>query len=187
MRRLQNVLPTVVLALLVPTIALAQDEGPQKPPAGVVRFRGGISAAGGALFGSGLTYGLGGFDARAGVQINDLVAVYGQFHGWFGNAGPCCDSGGITHTALVEFTLANRFFVAAGGGVALIDPFFWNVVGPVAHFRIGGYPLLWKAADGIRRTGLMMGIDTRIIVARNPGQAQEPMGEIVATIGYEAF
>lgn len=161
--------------------APAADEGDKDG----VRFRGGISGGvGGEIIVSGgsATAIMGGVDGRLGVQINDMIGVYAQPHISFGSFG---DFGGIpgltgtvTGTALVDFTFLDQIFVGAGAGYGVLN----SPGGPVIHFRAGGYPLMGHGNDGIRRKGLMLALDMRIIIA-DPYTAVFPMG----SIGYEAF
>lgn len=146
-----------------------------------VRFRGGISGGGGGLFVSGFAAGVGGLDGRLGVQINDLVGLYVQPQFCVG-AGKLGNGTGFTGTAggslVVDFTLADRFFVGVGGGGGVIN----NPAAGMVHFRVGGYPAMGYGANGIRRKGLMLGADVRIWVASGI-TVLSPM----ASIGYEAF
>ena len=84
------------------------------------RFRWGISGAGGPLVG-GYSGGAGGLDARFGLQLDSLLAIYGQPVLLVG-AGAKADLEGASATglamygvgALADVTLANLFYAAAG-------------------------------------------------------------------------
>jgi hypothetical protein len=147
-----------------------------------VRFRGGIAAAGGAEFASNITFGMGGVEARLGVQINDLIGVYAQPYLAFGS-GTVSGITGFTGTAgtsaLVDITLFDHLFVAAGGGYGVLN----NPAGPELHFRLGGYPLVGRGNNGITRKGLMVGADLRLYFLDNYGT----VSQIMFGVGYEAF
>jgi hypothetical protein len=150
-----------------------------------VRFRGGISAAGGGEFGSGFGFGLAGLDGRLGVQINNLFGVYVQPHLSFGSGsvnGVSGATGTFAITGLAELTLIDRIFVGAGGGFGLAN----NPSGPVAHFRLGAYPLVGRSDGSIVRKGLMVGVDTRVLFVSQGGSGLTVV-QIMGAIGYEAF
>ncbi len=169
----------------------ASAEAPAATPAPAaeqdgVRFRGGISAGGGLEMVSAgdlsVSAAMGGIDGRIGAQINDLIGVYAQPHLSFGSFDNGLGLGGLTGTisgtALVDFTFIDRIFVAAGAGYGVLN----NPNGPALHFRAGGYPLVGDGENGIRRKGLMVGADLRVIFV-DGATAIFPMG----SIGYEAF
>lgn len=155
------------------------------------RFRGAIAGGGGAeiLIGSGdsITAGMGGIDGRLGVQVMDLLGIYAQLHtslGSFGDLGTGVAFAGITGTVaatlVADFTFIDQIFVGAGAGYGVLN----NPHGPVVHIRAGGYPYMDFGEDGIRRKGLMLGLDMRIFVLPDSDVvAVYPM----AQIGYEAF
>lgn len=193
--------------LLLPASALAQTNEPPKPAnqdewsaaAGGqpkksgggdeghdgVRFRFGVAAGGGFWAGTGalngFSAGLGGASIRLGVQINDLIGVYAQPHFAFGVASINRASGvtgEATMTGLVDLTLAHRFFIAAGGGAAVLN----NPAGGALHFRLGGYPLMgFKATTG--RYGLSGSVDMRIFFLSGGITVISPM----FMIGYDLF
>lgn len=188
-------LPLVGAMSFISSHAIAQEGDGEEAPAGAaaaeassegsdddgVRFRGGVSGGGGALIGAGLTLGMGGFDGRMGVQINDLIGVYAQpqLSIYGGSAGFLSGVGGIAGgTAVVDFTFIDQIFVGAGAGYAVLN----NPHGPVVHIRAGGYPLFGYGEDGIRRKGLMLGADLRLHIVSG-----EVFVAPMASIGYEAF
>lgn len=149
-----------------------------------VRFRGGIAASGGGEFAGPLTFGMGGLDGRLGVQINHLIGVYAQLHSSLGSGTYMGQPGYFTGTfaasAVVDFTLWDRMFVGAGGGYGVLN----NPTGPMIHLRLGGYPVSVRGDNGIRRKGLMMGADLRVVFLDT---FSEPVTMVMGSIGYEAF
>ncbi len=139
-----------------------------------------VSASGASV--SGVMYG---GDLRLGWQINNLLAVYAQPHLSFGSLGTSVGgvpiSGGtgtFVVSALAEGTFIDRLFVGAGGGYGVLN----NPSGFTFEARAGGYPLMGKGKDGIRRKGLMIGGDFRsIFVSGATGIL------LMACVGYEAF
>lgn len=166
-----------------------QDAAKKRPAEDVhedkdgVRFRGGISAGGGfmpvARGNVGGAAGVGGVDGRLGVQIMDLLAVYAQPHVAIGSNGfvTASSAGG---TVDVELTFIDHIFVGAGGGGGLQQ---FNETWPcgMLHFRAGGYPYVGYGVDGVRRKGLMIGVDLYVHFAKRI----VPMPML--SIGYEAF
>lgn len=156
-----------------------------------VRFRGGVSGGAGAEFilnsGDTLTAVMGGVEGRLGVQVNDLLGIYAQLHtslGSFGDLGTGYAIVGVTGTAaatvLADFTFIDQIFVGAGFGYGVVN----SPHGPVVHLRAGGYPYMDFGEDGVRRKGLMLGVDLRVFILPDSDfTAVYPM----AQIGYEAF
>jgi hypothetical protein len=172
--------------------AEASAKAKQPPPAPEaadedgVRFRGGISGGAGAeVVLDCCTAGMGGVDGRLGVQVMDLLGIYAQLHGSFGSFGEIAGSAlfGLTGTAaatvLADFTFIDQIFVGAGAGYGVLN----NPHGPVVHLRAGGYPYMDFGEDGVRRKGLMLGVDVRVFITTGDLIAVYPM----AQIGYEAF
>lgn len=161
------------------------------PPAAAVatqsgaRFRGGISLATGiekVSVVSGEMYGL---DGRLGVQLNDLLGIYVQPHLSFGSLSGQAGGLGITGTtgtfsiaAMGEATFIDRLFAGAGLGYGVLN----NPSGPMFQARAGGYLLETRAEDGIRRKGLMAGVDLRTIFVNGATGVL-----VLASIGYEKF
>lgn len=186
------------LALLfVSAPALAQQvvvvaAPPPPPPQPVVvverdvpHFRGGIAAIGGGEFISNFSIGMAGIDARLGVQINRIFGIYVQPSLAFGGgtiAGVSGATGTAGATVLADFTFANRFFVAAGGGAGILN----NPFGPEIHFRVGGYPVMGWGEGHVVRKGLMLGLDAHFFFVTSAGQGLSVM-QVMAGIGYEVY
>jgi hypothetical protein len=150
-----------------------------------LRFRGGISLAGGmekVSVVSGEMYGL---DGRLGVQVNDLLGIYVQPHLSFGSLGGQAGGIGVTGAtgtfsiaAMGEATFIDRLFAGAGLGYGVLN----NPSGPMFQARAGGYLLETRGQDGIRRKGLMAGVDLRTIFINGATGVL-----VLASIGYEKF
>jgi hypothetical protein len=151
------------------------------PPRDGVRFRGGVALTGGGLFVDGYALGLGGIDGRIGVQINNLIGVYAQPYLTFGG-GQVAGATGVTGTVgsdvIVDFTFLDQIFVGAGAGAGIIG----SLVAEQAHLRVGGYPVVARGLNGIRRKGLMIGADLSVHFTSG-AVIMQPM----VSIGYEAF
>jgi hypothetical protein len=149
------------------------------------RFRGGISLDGGGIFVSGYGLGLVGLSGRLGVQINDLIGVYGMPYFSLGG-GSVNGLNAFTGTgggdAVVDFTFADRFFVGAGGGYGIVG----SAGGPEALFRGGFYPLLGRRLHRPGRRGLMIGVNVRPHFLSSAGTSATVL-EAMGTIGFEAF
>jgi hypothetical protein len=172
----------------VQPVAPAQPVPMQPVQSDGVRFRGGIAAAGGAEFASGFLVGMGGIEGRLGVQISNLIGIYVQPSLSFG-AGEVNGGGGRTVftgtfgvSALVDFTIEDYFFFGVGGGFGILN----NPVGAEIHVRLGAYPVFWRGDDGYSRGGLMVGVDARTFLLFAGSQVL-PVGQIMASIGYEVF
>lgn len=151
--------------------SLAGDDG--------VRFRFGIAGGGGFMTGLSSTLVYGGGDLKLGAQINDMLAVYAVPQlGYYTTDGVVVGGGLVGASAVVDVTLIDRFFVGAGVGYAILN----NLSGPELHLRAGGYPIMVRSDEKIRRKGLMLGVDFRVHFLDG--------ATIVAptfNIGYEAF
>jgi hypothetical protein len=159
------------------------------PPAVVtqsgVRFRGGISLAGGMEKVSVVSGGMYGLDGRLGVQLNDLLGIYVQPHlsfgslsGQAGGIGVTGSTGTFSIAAMGEATFIDRLFAGAGLGYGVLN----NPSGPMFQARAGGYLLETRGADGIRRKGLMAGVDLRTVFVDGATGVL-----VLASIGYEKF
>jgi len=103
-----------------PAVETDAAEPVAEPAPSQSRFRFGISGAGGPLMG-GYSGGAGGLDARFGMQLDPMFAVYGQPILLVG-AGASADLEGASATALAlygvgalaDVTLADLFYAAAG-------------------------------------------------------------------------
>ena len=196
---------TVVGAMLLSSaVALAQPAPPPPPPPAPgaapaapapggekdgLRLRGGVSAVAGGMFLNNYSGFMAGVDGRLGLQINNLIGVYAVPHLTFGpvkvDVGPASAStviGLFSATAVADVTLIDHIFVGAGGGFGVVN----NPTGPVAHFRAGAYPLMGHGANGIRRKGLVLSLDTRLYFLSQAGVSTTVM-ELSGGIGYEAF
>lgn len=195
--------PQVGASLLVGAVvltapdALARDDGP-RVRAGLAAAFGGAAQTddrdGGILFG--------GAEGHLGVQIDDLVGVYLAPRYAAGKLGVGGDRevSFITEllgvSAVVDFTLADRFFVGGGGGLAQYQ---LNCVvcigkvlaGGVLHARLGGYPVVSYDTLGARRFGMMVGAEVRTSFLRygleDGGSVRVTFVEPSLTVGVEAF
>jgi hypothetical protein len=190
----KTLLAFVASMLLSAPFAMAQQTS--SPPAASPsteadggRFRFGIDATGGlesvSASGASVSGAMYGGDLRLGWQFNHLLAVYAQPHLSFGSlstsAGGTPVSGATgTFVATVrgEVTFIDRLFVGAGAGYGVLN----NPSGLTIELRAGGYPLMGRSANGIRRKGLMLGVDFRsVFVSGATGTL------IMGCLGYEAF
>jgi hypothetical protein len=126
-----------------------------------------------------------GLDLRLGWQLNDLLAIYAQPHLSFGSlsteaGGPSISgaTGTIVGTVMAEATLSDRFFGGVGAGYGILN----NPSGLALEARAGVYPFMGRSANGIRRKGLMIGVDLRTVFV-DGATGLLAMG----CIGYEAF
>jgi hypothetical protein len=185
-----------VFILLVSSSARAEEPVPAPTAAAAPaseadggRFRFGIDATAGLesvsadnASVSGAMYGA---DLRLGWQVNNLLAIYAQPHLSFGTLSTSGSgaqvsgaTGTFTGTVIGEVTLINRLFAGAGFGYGLLN----NPSGPAVELRAGGYPLMGRGDNGIRRKGLMLGVDFRsVFVSGATGIL------FMGCIGYEAF
>ncbi len=226
MRKRFRVLPVALsfASLLIASSAAAQDQPPPAPPgtgqpSGApapspegedkdgVRFRGAVNGAFGGIFGSesSVSYSgfLGGVNGHIGVQINDLIGIYGVPHLAFGSLTGSVTSGAtsvdystgwlaFTGTGIVDFTFIDQIFVGAGGGFAAHAPTCTNcsgLSGGALHLRLGGYPLMDTGEDGIRRKGLMVSGDLRVNFLSVSGSsgASITLLQPMLSVGYEAY
>jgi hypothetical protein len=151
--------PPTTAAAATPAVPVVQD-GP--------RFRSGISLGGGIEKVSIASGGMFGIDGRLGLQWNDLLGFYVQPHLSFGSlsvdpgmtsgVGVSGGTGTFSIAAMAEATLVDRFFAGAGFGYGVLN----NPSGPMVQARAGGY-LMSSRDEGIRRKGLMLGVDIRAI------------------------
>jgi hypothetical protein len=158
-------------------------------PADGGRFRFGIDATAGletvSASGASISGAMYGADLRLGYQVNNLFAIYAQPHLSFGSLGTSVagtpisgGTGTIVGTVLGEVTLVDRVFAGAGLGYGILN----NPSGLALEARAGAYPLMGKGEDGIRRKGLMVGVDLRsVFISGATGVL------IMGCIGYEAF
>lgn len=153
------------------------------------RFRWGISGVGGPMLGQ-LDGGVGGVDARFGVQLNERLGIYGQPVGLVGAGASAGSASGLALAgvgALADFTFADMFYLAIGpelvyGGLAAAT----TTTGTAAaggFFSVaarGGVVLGPKRPE--KRSGFQLGLDARMVVT--------PSGVVVMpllALGYEAY
>jgi len=149
------------------------------------RFRGGIALTGGFESVSFLSGPMFGVDGRLGLQLNDMLGFYVDSQLAFGSlstSGAGAGVSGLTGTfsvaAMGEVTLMDRFFGGLGFGYGVLN----NPSGPMFEARVGAYPFMGLGDDGVRRKGLMLGVDLRTIFS------DVGTGVLVTgAIGYEAF
>lgn len=198
----------LLLALTTSGMALAQEdeafaeepvaadgevtEAPADPPPSVpparkdgARFRFGVAGGPGLLFIDSTVLGYGGVDLRLGAQINDLIGIYvqPQLGAYAGTYGGMVGIGGLVGVSgVVDFTLADRFFVGVGGGFGVLN----SPSGPEVHLRVGGYPIMKRSDERARRRGLMVGLDFRLHFVSSGGTSLTGIAPTI-NIGYEAF
>jgi hypothetical protein len=154
---------------------------PPPPAQDGPRFRGGVSFAGGGAFVAGWGLGFAGVDGRLGVQLNNLIGIYAQpyFMLGYGERGTVkAFTGFAGATAQVDFTFLDRFFAGAGAGGAILN----NPGAGELHVRLGAYPLFARGLDGVRRKGLMVGLDMRVYFASG-----FQIVNVMGGVGYEAY
>lgn len=153
-----------------------------------VRFRFGVSGGPGFFTArsevgsdkASFTYG--GIDLRFGAQINDLLGVYGQPTLGYYSSGESelLAVGGLLGLAVgADVTLVDRIFVGAGVGYTVYN----NPAGVSPLLRVGGYPLMGKSKEKVRRKGLMVGVDLRFTKV----EAIKSIVMPTFNLGYEAF
>jgi hypothetical protein len=122
-----------------------------------------------------------GLDLHLGAQINDMIGVYAvpQLGGYSLDVGSMTGFGGlIGGSAVVDFTFIDRIFVGGGGGFAVLN----NPSGAELHLRAGGYPLVSRSDEKVRRKALSLAVDFRVhFVDGFTGVAP------TFNIGYESF
>jgi hypothetical protein len=155
------------------------------------RLRAGISVGAGGLFaGGGYGVGLAGVDGRIGVQINNLVGVYAQPYFVGGDGSYAAGSGSVVSfgaDAVIDFTLASRFFIGVGGGGG--GTLFKQGNGDSGQliFRAGFYPIVVRRFRRPGRGGLMVGLDVRPIFLTGFGNGEVSLVQATANIGWELF
>lgn len=126
------------------------------------RFRFGVALGAGPLSTDGLDMTYYGADLRFGWQLSDALAVYAQPQiGYYkmDGASVLFGSGGLMGTSvLADYTIIDRFFVGGGVGYAVLN----SPSGIELHLRGGGYPLMSRSDNKVRRRGLMLGVDFRM-------------------------
>jgi hypothetical protein len=87
-------------------------------------------------------------------------------------------TGTFIATVMGEVTLSDRFFAGGGFGYGVFN----NPSGPAIDLRAGGYPLVGRGDDGIRRKALMVGVDFRTVFLDGATGIL-----FMGCLGYEAF
>lgn len=168
----------------------SNDSGAENSKAGGDggRFRFGISGGPGIFSvkpkggGTGVGFTYGGMDLRFGAQINDLLGVYAQpVLGYYstGDAGIFGVGGLLGASVIADATLLDHFFVGGGVGYHIYN----NPAGASLVFRAGGYPIMGRSKEKIRRKGLMLGADLRVSFLSDFAPIIQP----TFNLGYEAF
>lgn len=200
----------VAMATLASSGAAAAQEPAQAPPAAEektdgARFRGGIRGEGGVLVAPDPGEALPAFGVQGhiGAQINDLVGVY-----WAPSLDIIVGSvGGVNlgSAVLVDFTLDDTIqlgagpdvgaFAAIGGDSNSVSGAGGALYGGRLHFAY--FPVVGDGEDGIRRKGLALGLDVRMLVgdvgfatvstAGGTASASTFLVAPMAFLGYEAF
>lgn len=131
------------------------------------RFRGGIALEGGLLLPQGVTLGAVGPVGQLGVQINNMIGVYAVpgFDILFGSAGGI----DLTAAVMVDFTLLDDVLTVGGGLDSGVYAAFGQAAGAAGAQYGGRLHVAWNAlvsrgADGVRRRGLVIGLDARLLV-----------------------
>jgi hypothetical protein len=177
-------------AASTPPPAPQAPANPEAAPADGGRFRFGINPTAGletvSASGASISGAMFGLDMRFGWQFNHILAVYGQPHLSFGSLGTTTAGGvpisGFTGTfvgtVMAEATFIDRLFVGGGFGYGVLN----NPSGIAIEGRIGGYPIMVRGANGIRRKGLMIGGDVRAVFVDGATGTL-----LMGCLGYEAF
>jgi hypothetical protein len=158
------------------------------------RFRGGIEMDFGLFKPPAGALGAIGPSGQLGYQINNLIGVYAVpgFNILFGSAGGL----DITAGAVVDFTILDDQLTIGAGPEFGAFAFF----GSTAAGGGGGYggrihaawnAIIGKGADGVRRKGLVIGLDLRFIIgpeatasASNVGTINETASGSASTTGF---
>ena len=154
------------------------------------RFRGGIELDGGALIAPGATLGGIGPSGQIGWQINNMIGVYAVpgFTVLFGPAGGL----DITAGAVVDFTLLNDQITVGGGPEFGAFAFFGsNAAGGGAGYggrlHVAWNALVSKGLDGVRRHGLVVGLDGRFLIGPAAGASVSSIGGVSASASNTGF
>ncbi len=169
------------------------------------RFRGGIRAEVGALIAPGPGEVLPGVGAQGniGAQINDLVGVYlaPSFDILFGSLGGVS----LGSAVLVDFTFDDTWQIGVGPDVGVFAALGSTATSGSAaggalyggRLHFAAFPLVGEGENPIRRKGLAVGLDVRLLVgavgfatATTTGSTASATDFLIAPmgfIGYEAF
>jgi hypothetical protein len=134
----------------------------------------------GGVFEKDNSYVFHGTDVRAGLQFGDSLGLYfvprlGLYAGGYSEGG----IGGLLGIgAGMDWTFADRFFVGAGVGVAILNnPKMLDV-----SVRIGGYPKMLRSEETIGRHGFVVALDLH----HYRGSFYRVYSPVMS-LGYEAF
>jgi hypothetical protein len=166
------------------------------------RFRGGIELDAGLFKPPAGALGAIGPSGQIGVQINNLIGVYAVpgFDILFGSAGGLDATMGV----VVDFTLLDdAITVGAGPEIGAFAFFGTNAAGGGAGYggrlHFAWNALVSKGANGIRRHGLVVGLDARFIIGPEATASVSGDGATVSgsttgftfapllSVGYVAF
>jgi hypothetical protein len=197
---------TPTLVLVESSALAAEDERPDAvdPPDGA-RFRGGVSAEGGALIvPDTVTVGLAGVNGQLGVQINHLVGLYAQpeLDVVFGDLGGIHFGGAV----LVDFSIIDEVTIGVGPEAAVFaaigtaDGTGAEAAGGALYggrLHLGFQPVWGRGDNGIRRQALTIGVDMRFLAGATGFASSTTSGSEAAvrpfvlspmlSIGYQAF
>jgi hypothetical protein len=186
--------------------AFAAEEDPDTvEPPDAARFRGGVSAGGGAIVvPDAVNLGLAGVQGQLGVQINHLVGLYAvpEFDVVFGEMGGVHFAGAL----LVDFSIIDEISIGVGPEAAMFAAIGSNDGTGVAaaggalygaRLHLGFQPVWGRGDNGVRRQALTIGVDMRFLageagfaaVSATTAEAAERPFVLspMLTIGYQAF
>lgn len=187
LRSIVSIVAAVSASLLVTSTALADDDR--------VRFRGGVSAAGGVLVApqSEVALGTAGVQGEVGVQFNDFIGV-----SWVPqiDLGLGSGIGGLNLSTAVLLDINPIDFITLGIGP---DVGVFAAVGNDeaaaganfgGRFRFAVHPLIIEGRHG-RRSGLTVGADLRVLdggtLASTRYDSRGFVFQPMLTLGYTAF
>ena len=207
MRKTIQLTVAIAVVIWMASSALAQESAStetesdspratQSSEASSSRFRWGISVGGGPLVG-GYEGGAGGIDARFGMQIDPLLAVYGQPIVLLG-AGASVDAEGASASALAmvgvgvlgDITLFDLIYLAAGPellfgevgqGEASVDSLSAEAASGVFFSIASRAGIALGSVQPKRRSAFTIGLDMHVVFTEDV--AVMPM----VFLGYESF
>jgi hypothetical protein len=193
--RVASAQQTVVLAQPPPgppQMVVVQQGAPGAAPVAADhgRFRGGIELDGGLFKPPAGALGAIGPSGQLGYQINDFIGVYAVpgFTILFGAAGGL----DVTAGAVVDFTILDgALTLGAGPEFGAFAFFGTGAAGGGAGYG-GRLHLAWNAlvsrgADGVRRRGLVVGLDLRFIIGPEATAAANTSGVASASASDTGF
>ena len=164
------------------------------------RFRGGVGLEGGAMIvpGGGGSFGLAGVQGQIGYQISNLIGVYAvpNFDIVFGKVGGVNVGAALmvdfTPTELITVGAGASFadFAAIGGtsngtGLATATVAGGSLYGGRLHLGIN--PAVSIGENGIRRKGLVIGIDVNLLTGPFASETATSGGGLTATVSDRSF